>query len=74
MSIIVDHRRSVFAELKPYCHHADEGGYMEVVEWSNGEGFDVAIDRKNGLETFSITHGELQLLQVLVNWKGVSIK
>lgn len=70
MSIKVEERRSVFSELKPYCHHSDEGSLMEVVEWSNGEGFDINIDRKNGVEKFSLTYGELQLLQVLVNYKG----
>ena len=70
MSIEVAQRRAVFAELKPYCFHAGENDYMEVTEWSNGEGFDIVIDRKGDTERFSLTHGELELLQVLLNWKG----
>ena len=63
-------RRAVFSELKRYCHMSGDNDYMEVTEWSNGEGWDINIDRKNGSEKFSITHGELELLQVLINWKG----
>ena len=69
MSIEVSKRRAVFAKLKPYCLYSGEHDYMEVTEWSNGEGYDVVIDRKRGSEKFSLTHGEWELLQVLMNYK-----
>ena len=69
MAIEVSKRRAVFAELKPYCHHGGEHDYMEVTEWSNGEGYDIVIDRKRGSEKFSLTYGEWELLQVLMNYK-----
>ena len=69
MSIEVSKRRAVFAELKPYCNHSSENDYMEVTEWSNGEGYDLVIDRKRGSEKFSLTYGEWELLQVLMNYK-----
>ena len=47
---------------------------MEVTEWSNGEGFDINIDRKRGSEKFSLSYGEWELLQVLMNWKGEIVK
>ena len=69
--IEVSKRRSLFAELKPYCHHSGENDYMEVTEWSNGEGYDIMIDRKGGYgKIISLTHGEWELMQVLINWKG----
>ena len=68
--IEVSKRRAVFAELKGYCHLSSDNDYMEVTEWSNGEGYDVCIDRKNGSEKFSLTYGEVELLTVLLNWKG----
>lgn len=68
--IKVSKRRTVFSELKPYCHHSGENDYMEVTEWSNGEGYDIMIDRKNSGEKFSLTHGEVELLMVLLNYKG----
>lgn len=70
MSIKVDQRRAVFAELKGYCHHSGSNEYMEVTEWSNGEGYDICIDRKTGGEKFSLTYGEVELLNVLLNWRG----
>lgn len=42
-------------------------------EWdalTNGEGYDIVIDRKSGVEKFSLTHGEWHLLQVLINWRS----
>jgi len=70
MSIEVSQRRAVFSELKPYCHLSGPDDYMEVTEWSNGEGYDVVISHKSGVESFGITHGGWELLQVLMNWKG----
>ena len=70
MKIEVSNRRAVFGELKDYCMHSGEHDYMEVTEWSNGEGYDICIDRKSGGEKFSLTHGEADLLQVLINYKG----
>lgn len=70
MKVEVSNRRAVFAELKDYCMHSGDHDYMEVTEWSNGEGYDIIIDRKRGMERFSLTHGEWELLQVLMNWKG----
>ena len=68
--IEVSKRRTVFAELKNYCMHSGENDYMEVTEWSNGEGYDILIDRKRGMERFSLSYGEWELLMVLMNWKG----
>jgi len=68
--IEVSKRRAVLSELKGYCHMSSDDGYMEVTQWSNGEGYDICIDRKTGGEKFSLTFGEFDLLTVLMNWKG----
>lgn len=68
--IEVSKRRAVFAELKGYCHLSSDNDYMEVTEWSNGEGYDICINRKSDGEKFSLTYGEWELMQVLMNWKG----
>ena len=70
MSIEVDQRRSLYSLLKPYCYHASEHDYMEITEWSNGAGFDINIARQRGIERFSLSYGEFELLQVLINYKG----
>ena len=69
MSISVNQRRAVFLELKDYCFHSGDHDFIEIIEWSNGEGYDVVIDRKRGCEKFSLTHGEFELLTVLMNWR-----
>ena len=70
MKVEVNNRRAVFGELKDYCMHSGDHDYMEVTEWANGEGYDICIDRKRGTERFSLSYGEWELLQVLINWKG----
>lgn len=70
MSVEVHNRRAVFGELRDYCMHSGDHDYMEVTEWANGEGYDINIDRKRGSIMFSLSYGEWELLQVLINWKG----
>jgi hypothetical protein len=47
-------RKAVFSQLKGYCIHAGDNDYMEVTQWSNGEGYDISIDRKNGGKRSSV--------------------
>ena len=68
--IEVNKRKAVFSEIKGYCCHAGDNDYIEVTQWSNGEGYDICIDRKNGQEKFSLTFGEFDLLTVLMHWKS----
>jgi hypothetical protein len=59
-------RDAKFTLLKPYDFFAKEDDFMEVCEWHNGEGFDVTINERS----FSLTHGQWECLQALVNYKG----
>lgn len=65
MTIDTYSRKAKFAELRPYDHTAKEHDFMEVCEWHNGEGFDVAI----GDRAFQLTWGQWECLQVLVSYK-----
>ena len=56
-------RNSVYTELPAYCHLAKPYEIIEVTEWTNGEGWDVAV----GTRTFQLTYGEYTALQVLLN-------
>lgn len=58
-------RKTVFAKLKQFCYFADEHDYIEVVEWNNGEGFDVEMSGKLQ-ERFQMTYREFQALKKLV--------
>ena len=64
----ISERTAKFTELKPYCVMAEDNGYMEVCEWSNGEGFDVTLN-SHGEQRFSLTWGQWEALQALVAYK-----
>ena len=70
MTIHVSNRKAIFANLKPYCHFAQLDDYIEVTEWSNGEGHDVTIHNVDGIKNFSLTMGEFDALTVLINYRG----
>lgn len=62
----IENRKSVFDDLNKYCIHAKEHNYIEVSEWSNGEGWDINIGRSNETKRFSLTYGELEAINYLV--------
>ena len=66
--IEINERTAKFTYLKPYDHTAKDNDYMEVCEWSNGEGVDVTID-SNGDQRFSLTWGQWEALQALIAYK-----
>jgi len=57
-------RNAVMTGLKKYCHLAKESDCIEVCEWGNGEGFDVAINTDQPVN-FQLTWGEWELLKIL---------
>ena len=58
-------RKTLFTILKPFCYFAGEHDYVEVTEWTNGEGVDVEISGK--LRTrFQLTYGEYDALKKLM--------
>lgn len=56
-------RRTVYTDLRDYCHIAKPHDMVEVCEWTNGEGWDISI----GTRQLMLTHGELQAILVLCN-------
>lgn len=37
-------RKSIFDDLNKYSPFAKEESYIEITEWSNGEGWDIDLD------------------------------
>ena len=64
---------SAHADLKDYCifsmtpERKEKGDYIEVVEWSNNEGFDVRIHDVDGERKFRLTYGQFEALKDCVN-------
>ena len=61
-------RKSVFDNLNKYCtfsiHRKDD--FIEVTEWSNGEGYDICISNVEGPKHIYLTWGELKAINTLV--------
>ncbi len=51
-----------------YCVHAKKSDFIEVTEWTNGEGKDILISSNGKEERMSLTYGEWQALCVVFNY------
>lgn len=58
-------RKSKVDDLKKYCHLTQEHSFIEVTEWWNGEGIDVAFDDK----IIQLSWGQLDAINVLAHYK-----
>ena len=54
-------RKSVNDKLRKYDLLAKDGDFIEITEWTNGEGWDVTINEKQLL----LTRGELEAIEYL---------
>lgn len=50
-------KNSVNYELQKFDYLADKDGYIDITEWSNGEGYDVDITSNSCYKHISITRG-----------------
>lgn len=57
-------RPTVSDDLKKYCCLAKDNDFIEITEWSNGEGWDVTINDRY----FHLTHGELEAINFLTKF------
>lgn len=55
-------RKSVFSELNVFDYTAKENDFIQVTEWTNGEGWDITI---NDDIIFSLTQGQLEAINYL---------
>lgn len=61
MSMTKSDRKTVYDDLKKYDILAKEHSFIEVTEWTNGEGYDINIDDQK----FTLTHGQLDAINYL---------
>jgi hypothetical protein len=55
-------RNAVMENLNKFCHLAKEHDYVDVTEWTNGEGWDICLNDK----LISLTYGQLEAIKYLV--------
>ena len=58
----IKNRRCIFEDLNKFDIMAEKNGFIEVCEWTNGEGFDISITDK---KIISLTRGELDAIDFL---------
>jgi len=66
--IKVETRKSAFVDLEDYCVNSmgerkDKGDFLEVTEWTNGEGYDIHIEDSSGLVRFMLTWGQFEAMK-----------
>lgn len=62
----IQSRKSINDKLKKYyyCSNGDND-FIEVTQWTNGEGIDVTINSNGQEKSFSLTYGELEAINYL---------
>jgi hypothetical protein len=63
-------RKAASVRLKDWCTFSvgeedRKADYMEVTEWSNGEGFDIYISEGNKEKMYHLTSGQIHALYKL---------
>jgi hypothetical protein len=70
--INVTNRKSAFVELKDYCvgsmgkDKEKEGHFLEVTEWSNGEGYDIHINDSEGERQIHVSYGQFDAIKACI--------
>lgn len=62
--MIRSERSAVNDVLKKYCPIAKDSDFIDIVEWVNGEGWDVTINDRH----FHLTRGELEAINFLTKY------
>ena len=58
----INNKKSIYDDLQKYDCLKSKSSFIEITEWTNGEGWDIAINEK----TFNLTYGELEAINYLV--------
>lgn len=58
----IDSRKSIYDDLQKYDNLKNKSSFIEITEWTNGEGWDIVINEK----MFNLTYGELEAINYLV--------
>ena len=58
-------RKSITDKLNKYCTFAKENDFIEVTEWTNGEGIEITSHSNGQDKSFSLTYGELDAINYL---------
>lgn len=63
----INNRKSIYEDLSKFSIFADEHDFIEVTEWTNGEGVDVNIEDKSGSRKISLLYDEIEAIVTMSN-------
>lgn len=66
-------RKSINDDLQKYDPLKNKSSFIEITEWTNGEGWDIAINER----IFNLTYGELEAINYLtkaLDYESVKVK
>lgn len=69
----INNKKSIYDDLQKYDCLKSKSSFIEITEWTNGEGWDITIDEK----IFSLTYGELEAIKYLtrvLNYESDKVK
>lgn len=58
--------KSVSDNLNKYDYLSKPDDYIQITEWSNGEGYDITIYSGANYKQYSLTDGELEAIKYLI--------
>lgn len=61
----IKQRKSIFSELSIDDWSSEKNSYIEITEWTNGEGYDIHINNY-GERSISIGHNEFKLIKSII--------
>lgn len=66
MSLEIQNRKSINDKLNKYCYCSNrDDDFIEVTQWTNGEGIDVTINSNGNEKSISLTYGEIEAINYL---------
>lgn len=57
----IKNRKSIFDDLNKYDYPSKEHDFIQITEWTNGEGWDITINET----VISLTFGQLEAINYL---------
>lgn len=63
----ITNRKSIYEDLSKFSIFADEHDFIEVTEWTNGEGVDVNIEDNSGSRKISLLYDEIEAIVTMSN-------
>jgi len=58
----IENRRSINDDLTKYDYLAKKDDFIEVTEWTNGEGYDISLNER----VISLSNGQLDAINYLI--------